>query len=324
MNTDFKQLLRHAAITFLALCSFAFVACGGGDDDADNGDSEQGGGSAQIGPANKNANIVGVSGSSDRAILRTEFPALHQGGTQKVIVYRTSSTAYDVDGVNFAVEWDCGKRSQRWTCYQLHRGFAGSYSRVGDFHFDTANLSPSEYYSDYIFFPHYQRGHICPSGDRTAFADMNAQTFVMTNMQPQYAAFNGYSGDNSGLWLRMENIVRSWANSLSATDTIFVCRGGTIDNEANIIERIGGELIVPKYFFMAILRKSSFGYAGMAFWSEQTSSYRTNEPLLSHAMSIDELEKLTGIDFFCNLPDNIESQAERTFVPSVWKDLDKR
>lgn len=233
-----------------------------------------------------------------------------------------ASTSYDKDGVNFSVEWDCDKRSQRWTCYQMHKGYSGKYSRESNFFFDATNLNSNEYWGEYTRFPGYDRGHICPSGDRTASKEMNAQTFVMTNMQPQYGEFNGYDkSGNNGLWLRMENQLRKWADKLSATDTIFVCKGGTIDSETNIIMRIGGKLIVPKYFYMAILRKSSFGYAGMAFWSEQTNAWRMNETLRSHAISIKELEARTGIDFFCNLPDDVEAQVENTFNPSVWSGL---
>lgn len=312
-----KLIMRHAAMLVLVFAALLVAGCG--DDNEDEG----GNGQEQVDKKNQNANIPSAANGYNKAIQRTEFPALKQTGKQKVLVYRTASSAYDKDGVNFAVEWDCEKRSQRWSCYQMHRGFSGSYSRVSDFYFDTTNLSSNEYWGEYNYFPGFDRGHICPSGDRTASADMNTQTFVMTNMQPQYHQFNGFeqNSTNRGLWLRMEETLRSWANSLSATDTIFVCKGGTIDSEANIIERIGGKLIVPKYFFMAILRKSQFGYAGMAFWSEQTRTWRSNETLLSHAISIDELEKLTGIDFFCNLPDDIENQVEKTFNASVWKDL---
>ena len=64
-----------------------------------------------------------------------------------------------------------------------------------------------------------------------------------------YGEFNGYDDSgNSGLWVRMENQLRKWADKLSVTDTIFVCKGGTIDSEANIITCINGKLIVPKYF----------------------------------------------------------------------------
>lgn len=318
MKQCFKYALRYAAMAALLLSALTFTACGGDDDEGDGNQS------GQVDKKNKNANIPSAANGYNKAIQRREFPALKKTGKQKVIVYRMTSTSYDKDGVNFSVEWDCDKRSQRWTCYQMHKGYSGKYSRETDFFFfDATNLNSNEYWGEFKYFPGYDRGHICPSGDRTASKEMNVQTFVMTNMQPQYHKFNGFdkkTGDN-GLWVRMENQLRKWADKLSATDTIFVCKGGTIDSEANIITRIDGKLIVPKYFYMAILRKSSFGYAGMAFWSEQTNAWRMNETLGSHAISIKELEARTGIDFFCNLPDDVEAQVEKTFNPSVWSGL---
>lgn len=318
MKQYHKYALRYAAMAALLLSALTFTACGGDDDEGDG----NGNPIVQVDKKNKNANIPSAASGYNKAIRRTEFPALKKTGKQKVIVYRMTSTSYDKDGVNFSVEWDCDKRSQRWTCYQMHRGYSGKYGRVSDFYFDTTNLNSNEYWGEYKYFSGYDRGHICPSGDRTASKEMNEQTFVMTNMQPQYHKFNSYDDNgNNGLWLRMENQLRKWADKLSATDTIFVCKGGTIDSETNIITRIGGKLIVPKYFYMAILRKSSFGYAGMAFWSEQKNAWRTNETLGSHAISIAELEKRTGIDFFCNLPDDVEAQVEKTFNPAVWSGL---
>lgn len=316
MKQYHKYALRYAAMAALLLSALTFTACGGDDDEGSGSQS------SQVDKKNKNANIPSAANGYNKAIQRREFPALKKTGKQKVIVYRMTSTSYDKDGVNFSVEWDCDKRSQRWTCYQMHKGYSGKYSRESNFFFDATNLNSNEYWGEYTRFPGYDRGHICPSGDRTASKEMNAQTFVMTNMQPQYGEFNGYDkSGNNGLWVRMENQLRKWADKLSATDTIFVCKGGTIDSETNIITRIGGKLIVPKYFYMAILRKSSFGYAAMAFWSEQTNAWRTNETLRSHAISIAELEKRTGIDFFCNLPDDVEAQVEKTFNPSVWSGL---
>lgn len=316
MKQCFKYALRYATVVVMMLSAFTFTACGGDDEEGSGSQS------SQVDKKNKNANIPSAANGYNKAIQRREFPALKKTGKQKVIVYRMTSTSYDKDGVNFSVEWDCDKRSQRWTCYQMHKGYSGKYTRVSNFYFDTTNLNSNEYWGEFKYFPGYDRGHICPSGDRTASEEMNSQTFVMTNMQPQYHKFNGFDDSgNNGLWVRMENQLRKWADKLSATDTIFVCKGGTIDSEANIITRIDGKLIVPKYFYMAILRKSSFGYAGMAFWSEQKNAWRVNETLRSHAISIAELEKRTGIDFFCNLPDDVEAQVEKTFNPAVWSGL---
>lgn len=318
MKKHLKYLLHYVSILLLIFCSFTVISCGDDDDDNNNP-------SSNVDPNNTNANIPDASNGYDKAVLRTEFPRLKS--SSKVIVYRTSTTTYDKDRVNFAVEWDSNKRTQRWTCYQMHKGYSGSYSRKSNFYFDTDNLSSTEYWGEFKYFPGYDRGHICPSGDRTASKELNSQTFVMTNMQPQYHKFNGYDQDDkntSGLWLRMENIVRTWASKLSSTDTLFICKGGTIDKESDIITRINGKMIVPRYFYMAILRKSKFGYAGMAFWSEQKDDWRTSESLRQHAISIADLENKTGIEFFCNLPDKTEKQVKNTFNPSVWSDLDTK
>ena len=288
----------------LLLAAFSLTACN--DDDAD--------GSPQQGGPNLNANTV----TDEPAVARLEFPRLKEGNN-KVIVYRTSSSKYDPDRVNYAVEWDCDLKSQRWSCYQMHQGYTGSYSRVVDGYMnDTKNLAPGDYYeTDYIYRSGFQHGHICPNADRKYTYDANYQTFYMTNMQPQYAQFNGYEGANEGLWLRLENKVRDWTPR-SQHDTLYVCKGGTIDGEDKIISRLQGKLIVPRYFFMAILLKNSNGYRAIGFYMEQKQQWATNDNLTDYAVTIDQLEELTGIDFFCNLPDKTENDVESRYVPMLW------
>ena len=120
-----------------------------------------------------------------------------------------------------------------------------------------------------------------------------------------------------GLWVRMEEKVRSWSPA-ATTDTLYVCKGGTIDKESNIIRRIQGKLIVPRYFFMACLLKNSMGYRAIAFWAEQKDEWKTYDDLADYAITIDELERKTGIDFFCNLPDKTENEVEKKIVLNVW------
>ena len=310
-------------VAAFACLSILFASCGDSSyNGPTGGDDDNTGGSTSVSANNKNAN---VATSADRAVLRIEFPALRKKGNQQIIVHRVSdNTTYDKDRINFCTEWDCDLKSQRWSCYQLHKGFTGSYSRVVNSYPEDPAIASANRYDDMIYHSGFEHGHICPSADRQYSHDANYQTFFMSNMQPQYHEFNGYDkkdGNKKGLWLRMEQQLQKWAKSLGTNDTIFVCKGGTIDDEKNIIKRINGKLIVPKYFFMAILRKTQFGYAAMAFWSDQTSAYRENETLLSHAISIDELESRTGIDFFCNLPDDIENKVEKTFNKASWDGL---
>lgn len=111
MKQCFKYALRYATVVVMMLSALTFTACGGDDDEGDGNQS------GQVDKKNKNANILSAANGYNKAIRRTEFPALKKTGKQKVIVYRMTSTSYDKDGVNFSVEWDCDKRSQRWTCY---------------------------------------------------------------------------------------------------------------------------------------------------------------------------------------------------------------
>ena len=119
--------------------------------------------------------------------------------------------------------------------------------------------------------------------------------------------------------------VRSWNND-AFRDTLYVVKGGTIDNENQILEyaRKGTalQLLVPKYFYMAILCKNkntvNSGYKAIGFWMEHRSFYDDEKNVAPYIVSIDQLEGLTGIDFFCNLPDHIENEVEKAVVRNAW------
>ncbi|MBO6287887.1 MAG: DNA/RNA non-specific endonuclease, partial [Prevotella sp.] len=184
---------------------------------------------------------------------------------------------------------------------------------------------PTSYYldNDYYWGSGFDHGHICPSADRLYSAEANYQTFFLTNMQPQYKNFNG-SGNSGGVWLTMENKVRQWTPK-NTSDTLYIVKGGTIDRvyleggaEDGVLQRIDGKLIVPKYFFVALLYKNSTGYRGLALWFPHNNEVHGYDALTDYALSIDELEARTGIDFFCNLPDDIEGQVERALPLSAW------
>ena len=159
--------------------------------------------------------------------------------------------------------------------------------------------------------PHYDRGHICPSADRRNSKEANRQTYLLGNIQPQ---LNGF---NAGVWLYMENKIHGYSNKKTKTeiigwnrdafrDTLYICKGGTIDN--NNYTRSNTGLVIPKYFFAAILRVKNGQYNALGLWFEHKNDHSTS--LKAYACSIDELEKRTGIDFFCNLPDDRERVIE--------------
>lgn len=290
MNKLYPYLLA------LLVC-LTMAACGGGDDNPNPTPTTS---------TNANANNPQLS---RKEAARLEIPHL-KGGNSLFIVH-TTSDSYDHDGVNYCVEWDADRKAQRWTAYQMHRGYSGSAGYYGTFTEDP-DLPSSARFSDtnYMYSGSgFTRGHICPSADRQYSREANMQTFYYSNMQPQFYNFN--AGSNySGIWVRMENRVRQWAGQLASSDTMYVCKGGTIDSEDNILMRVKNELIVPKYFFMALLVKNSQGYKALGFWVEHTSDGKYSTELADCVVSIDYLEQQTGIDFFCNLPDAEENHVE--------------
>ncbi len=236
---------------------------------------------------------------------RLEFPKLYSGANVTFEV--THSTPQY--GITYSLEWDGTKRANRWTCYELYpANMQKNVGRQDSFAEDEA--IPSEYrttLSDYSG-TGYSRGHLCPSGDRLCSVEQNNQTFLLSNMQPQNQDHNG------GVWATLEGKVRgSWAPASGSQDTLYVVKAATID-DANIMTYTNTGLIVPKFFYMALLyySKSSNSYTAIGVWSPHAGGSTTEY------ITIDELEKRTGIDFFCNLPDAIETQVEKTRDMTHW------
>lgn len=297
------------AISMAIIAAVALSACGN--------DSEDNGGNKAETNANKNI----ATANTPAEITHLEFPKV-KGGSSEVIVH--STTQY---GMTYALEWDHTKRAQRWTCFEItaanrvknwSRYKWNSTSWGGDpFQLDPKvpkNEQPpvrGEFSGSY--YPdggksYYQRGHICASEDRVYSKDANEQTFYMTNMMPQVGNFNGK------IWAKLEERVRTLALN---TDTLFVCKGGTIDNSEQILGYTRSRFIVPHYFFMALLAKNKLGYKAIGFWVEHLNEDHSNDKLGIYAVNIADLEKKTGIDFFCNLPDDIEKQVETLDIDNV-------
>ncbi len=246
--------------------------------------------------------------NKDRAKL-LEYPHLAEDPSMNQLIIKST----DDYGITFSLEWSYADKANRWTCYQLHSGnMLNNVSRKDAFKEDTE--IPEEYrstLSDYSG-SGFSRGHLCPSSDRLCSREQNSQTFYLSNMQPQYQAHNG------GLWATLENKVQSWATKC---DTLYVVKAGTIRSDQILSVKCNGKLIVPKYFYMALLAydKSTDTYQAIGLWTEHKNANESFSQLANYAKTINQLEELTGIDFFCNLPDDIEEEVEKQYNLNYWK-----
>ena len=258
-----------------------------------------------------------------------EYPHLAADSTMNQLVIKSTSDY----GITLSLEWSYADKANRWSCYQLHDGnLENNVDRTDDFKEDTA--IPKQYRTTLKNYKNnksslnpnakFSRGHLCPSADRLCSLDQNKQTFFLSNMQPQYQPHNG------GLWSTLEENVRKCAE-FDDIDTLYVVKAATIRADQLLPEKcVGeeGELIVPKYFYMALLAynknadENKKKYKAIGIWTlhkNETESYKS-KGLSAYAKSIDDLEELTGIDFFCNLPDDIENEVESSYDLKYWND----
>ena len=152
----------------------------------------------------------------------------------------------------------------------------------------------------------YDRGHQLPSADRLYDYSSNDKTFYGTNMTPQLSKLNQY------FWRNLENKVRSWAYS---SDTCYVVTGCLTDGSTEYaLDNVDKKITVPSHYYKAVLRYSKSttlgfaGYMGCAILLEHRD-YGNGSNFKEYAISIDELEKKTGIDFYPNLSKLIGMEA---------------
>ena len=304
--------LKHLFLPLFAL-SLAFVSCGGDDDDT------PGGGGESVSTKNDNKNPSSIKDAD-----RLEMPRLVSSDKDVFIVHKTDDGLY-----NYSMEYNTAALHSRWVAYRYDTKLAAK-----NFTTRTDAWAAEPALKNYSFaqvavqlFNGYQRGHILGSAERYYSKQANEQTFYMSNMSPMLAAFN------TTYWGTVEDKVRDdWGRPISTGDTLYVVKGGTIDQvntRIPITNTVGSTtyMAVPKYYFIALLKRTSTGaLSAIGFFLEHKDYKNTSVKFLSElprqsALSIDDLEAKTGIDFFCNLPDEVEKIVESTYSLSQWKGL---
>jgi len=150
----------------------------------------------------------------------------------------------------------------------------------------------------------YDRGHLCPAGDRKFTYDAFHETFLTSNISPQNHDFN------AGIWNRLEQKVRFWAQKY---DGVYVITGGVLKKG---LKTIGEEKVsVPQEFYKIVIAVSESGYKTIAFLIPNRPS---DKSIYEYTLTIDAIEGKTGIDFFSNLSSDIEKELESSNSLNFW------
>lgn len=322
-----KFLFRTLALSLLTTV-LGFTACT--DDDAAD-DTVQ---NANANVGHEGASYVRTeAGTVSSAFAdRLEMPRLQQGDV--FIVHQ--ATDMRNKPVNYAVAYLPADHHSRWVAFRFDNivGKKGVDKDGKPINRKDYSIRP-QYPQDPLCastpiddasFRGYDHGHLCASADRVCSRIANDQTFYMSNMSPQISSFN------QNYWVGYEKYVRTLGNQCgvangsnpSFADTLYVVKGGTTSLAKTTIKVESYHMPVPDYYYIALLAVKNGSYAAIGFWM-QHKSYDIDmskaidyKEIAAHAVSIDRLEQLTGIDFFCNLPDRVEDAVEQQCITSAW------
>ena len=254
-----------------------------------------------------------------------ELPEMDDDNLQYVAHFAADAKGKSVR--NYSMGFDKSKKAALWVAYPMHTSYtSGNAGRTDDWVAnplisigDQANVSYS-YKEDSGSAADYNRGHQIASADRQASAQMNAQTFYFSNSTPQQSAFNG------GIWGTLENAVRN----KQCSDTLYVVTGAHFASGVTMpkaYDANGDNAPVPTHYYKVLLRtkKGNIGkpisdcsaseLIAIGFLMEHPKSNTSlDKSFKEYAVSVEEIEELTGHTFFPTAPAEVKS----SFKLSDW------
>ncbi len=150
----------------------------------------------------------------------------------------------------------------------------------------------------------YTRGHMAPAADMKWDRDAMKESFYMTNICPQKSSLN------SGGWSKLEDKVRDWARRDSA---IVIAAGPIFSSDMKTIGK--SHVVVPERFYKVVLSPFTTPMRAIGFIYPNGSS---KGPIKNYAVTVDDVETLTGLDFFHELDDDVENSIESSFNLLQW------
>lgn len=183
-----------------------------------------------------------------------------------------------------------------WTSYVTYPLLIKNaiYQRKNHFKQDPLILTESSnpnYYNGSGF----DKGHIIPAGDMRFNEEALEETFYTSNISPQIPGFN------RGMWSELEQRVRN--KIIIDNDTVQIVSGPLLSN--NLI-KLKNSISIPKFYY-----KIYFNYSKMIVILLEHKKYNKLDKPNNYVISVDSLEKLTGIDYFQNLPKPIQDKLEK-------------
>lgn len=197
-----------------------------------------------------------------------------------------------------ALSYNDKHEQPNWVLHLLTKDVLyGTVGRTNDFRIDPDVKSGTVDSVDY-WDSGYDRGHMAPSADFRWSKTALSESFYYSNISPQVPELN------RGSWSMLENQVREW--SIDAKE-LYIVTGPVLEDGLPTLPQGTHRVSIPKLYYKIILDYCLPEYKATAFLFPNRDVYYD---LSQFNVSIDSIEKITGIDFFPSLPDTLEARLE--------------
>lgn len=216
----------------------------------------------------------------------------------------TSTTGAIVEHAYFSLSYSEAHEQAEWVAYELLAAHLSKNDFERPYFIEDRSVKSKS--ADWRNYKNsgYDRGHLCPAGDRRFTYNAYLETFLTSNISPQNRKFN------AGIWNYLEQKVRFWADKY---DGVYVITGGILEDG---LEVIGEEKVaVPNEFYKIVVDVSDGQYKAISFL---IPNKELNGSFYDYVVTIDKIEAKTGIDFFPNLSEAIENNLEASINLKAW------
>ena len=216
----------------------------------------------------------------------------------------TSTTGVIINHTYYSLSYSIKNKESEWAFYQLTCGQTkGNIKRTNNFRPDPLVKNGSSQLIDYKG-SGYDRGHLVPAGDMKISSEAMSESFYLSNMTPQAPEFN------RGIWKELEDRVRDWA----CEDSLLYIVDGPIFTKSD--STIGpNHVTVPGFFYKIVFYNKLTDYELIGFIIPNSPGAMD---LKDYVYKVDDIERITGIDFFPCLPDSIENRIESHTNFKFW------
>ncbi|MBI1227210.1 MAG: DNA/RNA non-specific endonuclease [Bacteroidetes bacterium] len=245
--------------------------------------------------------------------VKEDVGNVEETGRDSIFYLPTNPNGTIVQHKYFALSYVEKYELPEWCAYELTSTRLAQpwVKRTEDFRPDPKVETGSSNLEDYRR-SRYDRGHIVPAADMAFSEEAMSESFLMSNISPQEPGFN------KGIWRELEELTRDWAKRFKH---LYVVTGPVLSQPIKFW--IGeNQVAVAPAFYKVLLDLNEPELKAIGFIVPNESS---TEPLKFYAVSVDDVEKLTGINFFQNLMEpNLEKQLEANFDANLWPTNEKK